>query len=534
MSLLRIEGLSVRYKDHAAISDLSLTVEPGQMVGLVGESGSGKSTAAMATIGLLSPAATQIGEIIVDGRALSGLDRRQMDALRGGLVGMIFQEPMTALNPMMRIGAQVAETIRIHKRVSRREAMKAAVAVMTRVGLDPAKIPADRYPHQLSGGQRQRVAIAIAIAAGPKLLIADEPTTALDVTTQAHIMALLRELVVQENMGLLLVSHDLGLIAETADTLVVMKDGRCVESGPAQDVMNRPTHAYTQMLLGKARYAPVRPPVVAVEGPPLLEVEAIVRTYPGQWAGFRRAPGKRAVDDVSFVVRRGETVGLVGESGSGKSTLLRTVLGLDAPQAGAVRLHGETLSGAKGLTLRRLRRNVQAVFQDPYGSFDPRYTVEHIVAEPLFLLDDKPGGKERRRLVEAALEQVGLNATHVDRYPHEFSGGQRQRLAIARALIVQPDLVVLDEAVSALDVSIRADILDLLAELSARLGLAYLFVSHDLSVMRAVTDRLLVMHDGRIVEQGATADVIAAPSHPYTASLLAATPDLERALAGKA
>ena len=343
-------------------------------------------------------------------------------------------------------------------------------------------------------------------------------------------MALLRGLVADEGMGLLFVSHDLALVAENAARIVVMKDGRLIESGPAGMVLREPRETYTRALLGKARHAPARTTRLDPDAPPLLEVEAVSRTYAGARRGFGRAPDKQAVIDASFVIRRGETVGLVGESGSGKSTLLRTVLALDAPQAGEVRLLGQSLSHARGAGLRNLRRQVQAVFQDPSGSFDPRHRVERIVAEPLHLLDTPPTWLERRKRIEAALEQVGLGAGTADRYPHEFSGGQRQRIAIARALIVEPALVVLDEAVSALDVSIRADILDLLAALSDRLGLAYLFVSHDLTVMRAVTDRLLVMQAGRIVEQGSTAEVIAAPKHPYTAALLAATPDLDRAL----
>ncbi len=521
MSLLGVDRLTVRYAGHSAVAELSLTLAAGEIVGIVGESGSGKSTAALAIIGLLPDSATTEGEVRIDGAALSLLDDAGRDRLRGAAVGMVFQEPMTALNPLMTIRAQVAETIRLHKGVTRRAAARAAERVLDGVGLPADRVPPDRYPHQLSGGQRQRVAIAIAIAAGPRLLIADEPTTALDVTTQAHIMALLRRLVADEGMGLLLVSHDLALVAECADRVIVMKDGRAVEEGPARDVLRAPRHEYTRALLGKLRHVPARAAPPAVEAP-LLEVDGIRRVY---------GRDKVAVDGASFVVRRGETLGIVGESGSGKTTLLRTVLALDRPQAGDVRLHGQSLTLARGRDLRRLRRDIQAVFQDPYGSFDPRHRIGRIVAEPLHLLDAPPGAAERRDRVAAALAQVGLTAAHAERYPHEFSGGQRQRIAIARALIVEPALIVLDEAVSALDVSIRADVLDLLADLSTRLGIAYLFVSHDLSVMRAVADRLVVMHEGRIVEQGPTAEIMAAPRDSYTASLLAATPDLDRALA---
>jgi peptide/nickel transport system ATP-binding protein len=563
MSLLSVENLSVGYGDHTAIAELSLTLEPGKVLGLVGESGSGKSTASLAVIDLLPENAARGGTIMLDGVPLPVGDEAAMNALRGGTIGMVFQEPMTALNPMMTIGAQVAEAVQLHRRVGGREARALSAAVLERVGLPAATIPPTRYPHELSGGQRQRVAIAIAIAGGPRLLIADEPTTALDVTLQAQIMQLLRSLVA-EGMALLLISHDLALVAENADAIVVMKDGRAVESGPVREVLGAPQHGYTRRLLERMRHVPVRKllpgtgrgtgaaggggaPQTTVslaephlhhpsDGPPpragedvLLEVSSLRRVYPSR-NPFSAKGGKIALDDASFVVRRGESVGVVGESGSGKTTLLRAVLALDRPQGGDVRLNGRSITSARGAALRALRRDVQAVFQDPYGSFDPRHRIERVVAEPLVLLDPPLGAAERRRRVEAALEKVGLQAGHADRFPHEFSGGQRQRIAIARALIVEPALVVLDEAVSALDVSVRAGILDLLADLSDRLGLAFLFVSHDLSVMRAITDRLLVMQAGRIVEQGATAEVMAAPQHPYTASLLAATPDLERAL----
>jgi len=522
MSLLSIEGLTVAYGGQVAVRDVSLAVAPGEIIALVGESGSGKSTVALAAMGLLPGSATTGGRITVAGQALDRLGPRDLDRLRGRTVSMIFQEPLTALNPAMRIGAQVAEAIRLHGRVSRREADARAGEVLARVGLPAEVAPPSRYPHELSGGQRQRVAIAIAIAAGPDLLIADEPTTALDVTTQAHVLALLRRLVAEDGMGLLLVSHDLAVVAGMADRIFVMKDGALVEEGPAAGLLADPRQPYTRTLVASARHRPARaaPP----ESAPLLEVCGV----------SRRHGALLAVDDASFTVGRGETVGLVGESGSGKTTLLRTILALDPPQAGDVLLGGESIVQARGAALRRLRRNVQAVFQDPGGSLDPRHRVERIVAEPLHLLDQRIDPAERRRRVEQALGQVGLSGADADRFPHQFSGGQRQRIAIARALIVEPALVVLDEAVSALDVSVRAGILDLLADLSARLGLSYLFVSHDLAMMRHVADRLVVLRKGRIVEQGRTADILARPAHAYTAELLAATPDLDAALARRA
>jgi len=522
MSLLTIKELSVIYGGQPAVRDLSLTVAPGEIVALVGESGSGKSTVALAAMGLLPGSAATNGTVEVTGHDLASLADRDLDRLHGGTVSMIFQEPLTALNPAMRIGAQVAEAIRLHTRLPRQEAAARAAEVLARVGLPAEVAPPSRYPHELSGGQRQRVAIAIAIAAGPALLIADEPTTALDVTTQAHIIALLRRLVVEDGMGLLLVSHDLAVVAEVADRIVVMKDGTLQEEGATAAVLAAPREAYTRALIASARHVPAR--VTPKEGTPLLEVRGVTR----------RHGALLAVDDASFTVGRGETVGLVGESGSGKTTLLRTILALDPPQAGDVLLAGESIVRARGKALKRLRRDIQAVFQDPGGSLDPRHRVGRIIAEPLHLLDTRIDTTERRRKVEQALGQVGLAGADADRFPHQFSGGQRQRIAIARALIVEPSLVVLDEAVSALDVSIRAGILDLLADLSARLGLSYLFVSHDLAMMRNVADRLVVLRQGRIVEQGRTADILARPAHAYTAELLAATPDLDAAIADHA
>ena len=529
MSLLDIRNLHVAYRGAPALENVSLTVAPGEIVGLIGESGSGKSTLALAAMGLLPEDAAVTGTILLDGAEPAALPERARDALRGGVAGMIFQEPATALNPAMTIGAQVAETIRLHRRTGRREAARQAAATLARVGLDPGRIPPTRYSHQLSGGQRQRVAIAIAIASGPKLLIADEPTTALDVTTQAEVLALLRALVAGTGMGLLFVSHDLAVVAGIADRIVVMRHGAIVEQGPVRDVLHSPQASYARTLVKRARHVPRRRSTPQAEA--VLEVDGLIRTHPGSRSGLRRARPFRAVDDVSFTVRRGETLGIVGESGSGKTTLLRAVLGLDAIQAGSVRLAGQRLDDARGPARRAWRRQVQAVFQDPVASFDPRHSVERIVAEPLHLRDVPPGRDERRHLIETALTQVGLDPAFADRLPHRLSGGQRQRVAIARALVIEPSLIVLDEAVSALDVSIRADILDLLAALSDGLGVSYLFVSHDLGVMRAVADRLLVMQAGRIVERGETLALMADPHHPYTRALIAATPDLDRELA---
>jgi len=535
MSVLSLRNLSVRYGAHQAIAGLSLEVAAGEIVGLIGESGSGKSTAALAAIGLLPDRASVEGAAILDGHDWATLDAVRGDALRGRVAGMIFQEPLTALNPIMSIGAQVAEAVRQSSGLAGRAARAEARTLLARVGLDPDRVPPGRFPHQLSGGQRQRVGIAMAIAGKPKLLIADEPTTALDVTTQAQVMDLIVRLVREEGMGLLLVSHDLGLVGQVADRIAVMRAGELVEQGTARAVLTDPRAAYTVGLLEKAGHRPLRAHDIGPAETPVLAVSGLLRTYPGQRLGmWRRSAPLRAVDDISFHVAAGETVGIVGESGSGKSSLLRCILGLDQPQAGQVLLAGQSVHAAHGAVLRAVRRQMQAVFQDPAGSFNPRQRVETIVAEPLHLLDPPPTGALRRARVEQALVRVGLLPADAERYPHQFSGGQRQRIALARALIVEPRLVVLDEAVSALDVSIRAEILDLMARLSAELGLAYLFVSHDLSVMRAVTDRVLVIQQGRIVEQGPTALVLSAPQHPYTAQLLAATPELDRVVAGLA
>ncbi len=525
MSLLRIERLSVAYDGVAAVSGLSLTIAPGEIVALVGESGSGKSTVALATIDLRPASADREGQILVNGRDLRDLPPREGDRLRGASVSMIFQEPATALNPRMRIGAQVREALRIHNTVPRHDLARRSDELLERVGLPANVVSPRRFPHQLSGGQRQRVAIAMAIAAGPALLVADEPTTALDVTTQAHVLALLRRLVAEDGMALLLVSHDLAVVAEIADRIVVMKDGVAIEEGKTADVLSNPRAEYTRRLIANTRHVPVRPDNHGSQ--PLLSVRDLRRIY--------HSPDgdKIAVDNASFEVRRGETVGLIGESGSGKTTLLRAVLGLDAPQGGQVLLDGTDITTARGSALRTLRRKIQAVFQDPGASLDPRFRIERVVAEPLHLINQRIDRRERRRRVERALEDVGLQPSDADRYPHEFSGGQRQRIAIARALVIEPALVVLDEAVSALDVSVRADILDLLASLSERLGVAYLLVSHDLALMGRIADRLIVLKDGKIVEQGPTQQVIASRMHPYTAALLAATPDLNTALADR-
>jgi peptide/nickel transport system ATP-binding protein len=531
MSLLDIRGLKLSIGDVGILHGIDLSVDAGQVLGVIGESGSGKSMSALSVMQLLPPASTSAGRILLDGADLLQKSEREMCTIRGRDIGMVFQEPMTALDPLKTIGDQVAETIWVHGEMSRREALAEADRVLDRAGLPRDLYPRDRFPHELSGGQRQRVVIASAIALRPKLLIADEPTTALDVTTQARILELLQRLVDEDGMGLIFITHDLAVVAGLADNVAVMRRGEVVEAGPTAEVFRTLSHPYTRQLFAASSHVPARDPSLP-GGEPVLVVDNLVRDYriPGRHL-FAPSGAFRAVDGVSFRIERGENVGLVGESGSGKSTLARAVMALEPAQGGSIVIDGTPLDDRDLKT----RRKLQVVFQDPYGSFDPRQRVDTLVTEPFHLLGaDAPRGEERRQRVDVALTNVGLGPADAHKYIHEFSGGQRQRIAIARALIIEPSLIILDEAVSALDVSIRAQILDLLAELSDRLAISYLFISHDLSVVRSITDRVLVMKNGKIVESGRTEEVFANPQHPYTRELLAATPNLERALAGSA
>jgi peptide/nickel transport system ATP-binding protein len=532
--LLSVQSLSVEIDEAAVLKRLSFAVERGEVLGLVGASGSGKSMTALALMQLLPPRARQSGAVRLEGVELGGMRASEVQQIRGRQIGMVFQEPMSALNPSMRIGDQVAETVLLHGAASAARARVMAREALDAVGLTGTQGALDRYPHQLSGGQRQRVAIAIAIVLGPALLIADEPTTALDVSTQAQVLELLRDLARSRRMGLLLVSHDLAVIAQYTDRVVVMQAGEIVDQCVTTPTLQNLRHPCAKALLAAAVLAPKRPAsgAAAAAVAPLaavLEVRGVVRDYALPRRSLWRAAGAfRAVDHATLTIHPGETVGLVGESGSGKSSLLRAILGLEPLQAGEVHLLGECLSRATGRTQRRLRRSLQAVFQDPYGSFDPRWSVERLVSEPFHLLDVPPSAAERRRRVATVLEQVGLSPGDASRRAHEFSGGQRQRIAIARALITEPAVVVFDEAVSALDVLVRAQILELLADLSERLRLAYLFVTHDLAVLRAIADRVYVMQRGRIVEEGPTLRLLTAPEHAYTKTLVAATPRLAR------
>ena len=559
MSLLEIEKVSLDIGGTPILKDVDLSIAAGEVMGLVGESGSGKSMTALAVMRLLPQAARASGRILFDGADLLAATEDRMNALRGDDIGMVFQEPMTALNPLKTIGEQVAEGIRWHTGANRTDAEAQARRMLDRVGLPAERFPLTRYPHELSGGQRQRVVIAIACALKPKLLIADEPTTALDVVLQAQILELLRDLVDENRMGLLLISHDLAVVTEMADRITILRGGEVMEAGDTAQTLSAQEHPYTRQLAQASMHVPERPkrsPPSPLRGGsigeadrgggrgdvldsprtehsgPLLSVQNITRDYPGHRTSlFHKPPPTRAVDDVSFSLGEGQSVALVGRSGCGKSTLARMILALDEPTSGTIAFRSETITGRDQASLRSARRDMQVVFQDPYGSFDPRRTVEWLVAEPLHLLDRKPGKTERRELVSQALHEVGLKPADMHKYPHEFSGGQRQRISIARAIITRPKLVVADEPVSALDVSIRAQVLDLFADLNQKLGVAYLFITHDLTVARAITDDVMVMHEGRIVEAGRTAEILSHPQSDAAKALVDAAPDLHRAIA---
>ncbi|MCC7271919.1 MAG: ABC transporter ATP-binding protein [Alphaproteobacteria bacterium] len=529
-AILRLEDLAIGLPPGAdrshAVAGLSLEIAPDEVVCLVGESGSGKSLTAHAVMGLLPKGLPVSGRIHFEGRDVLTLPERERRRLRGARMAMIFQEPMAALHPIMRIGDQIAEVFRFHGRPDRGGTR--VLDLLESVGLpDPPLIRRAR-PFELSGGQRQRAMIAMALALDPVLLIADEPTTALDVTTQAQILALLRTIRARRAMAMLLITHDIGVVAEMADRVAVMHEGRLVESGPAEAVLGRPAHAYTRRLLAAVPRLAPRPHRGEALGETVLSADRIAKRYATRGGVLRPRRVVQAVADASFALRRGETLGIVGESGSGKSTLARILVRLLGADAGTVRLAGVegNLLALGGRRLKPVRRRIQMVFQDPFASLNPRRKVHQIVAQGLLAHGVDPGTARQR--VDELLRLVGLDPAAAERFPNEFSGGQRQRIGIARALALEPEVLVADEPVSALDVSIQAQVLALLAEIRDELALAMLFITHDLRVAAQLCDRVAVMRRGEIVEIGATADVLFAPRHEYTRLLLASVPGRAR------
>jgi peptide/nickel transport system ATP-binding protein len=533
--LLEVQGLAVEFHTAGgavhAVRGVDWHVDGGEVLAILGESGSGKSVSAAAVMNLIDspPGYVTAGRILYRGQDLLTMPAEARRGINGRKIAMIFQDPLAHLNPVYSVGWQIAETMTAHGAASGAQARARAIELLRRVGIpEPERRVAD-YPHQFSGGQRQRVMIAIALALRPELLIADEPTTALDVTVQAQILALLQELQAETGMGLILITHDLGVVAELADRVAVMHDGRIVETGPVRRVYRTPEHPYTRRLMaaipGRTGRAGASGSAAAAE-PPLLCVGGLAKHYEVTTGLLRRRTGTtvRAVDSVSFDLHAGETLGLVGESGSGKSTLVRALLRLEEPTAGSAHYRGRDVFALPPRQLLQLRRRIQVVFQDPYASLNPRMTVAGIIAEPWSIHRDVLPKRQWPGRVCELLEQVGLAPEHARRYPHQFSGGQRQRIAIARALALQPEVIICDEAVSALDVSIQAQVIALLAELRRTFGLAYIFIAHDLPVVRHFADRVMVMHRGRIVEQGPTEEIFERPQHPYTRALLAASP----------
>jgi microcin C transport system ATP-binding protein len=522
MSLIEVENLTVAFGERRVVEDVSFTLDRGETLALVGESGSGKSLTALSLLRLLPPGAVATGQIRIDGRDVLGMPERELRNLRGGKAGMIFQEPMTSLNPLHRIGRQVAEAVSLHTKATLpRDALRRrAMTLLEQAGFPDATHRLDAFPHQLSGGQRQRVMIAIALANDPALLIADEPTTALDVTIEAQILALLDAQKAARGLGLLLITHDLGIVQQHADRVAVMKAGRIVETGEVGQLFARPQHPYTRMLL--AAEPKGGPPPLPPNPAPVIAAESVGVHFAIRRGVLRRAQGHvRAVDDVSLVVRQGETVGLVGESGSGKTSMGFAMLGLEHAE-GRILFEGQDIAHLPERRLRAMRADMQIVFQDPFGSLSPRMTVEEIVAEGLRVHERGLTAAQRHAKVAAALAEVGLPENALERYPHEFSGGQRQRIAIARAMVLEPRFVVLDEPTSALDRSVQTQIVDLLRRLQADHGLAYLFISHDLRIVRALAHRIIVLRRGRVVEEGPAEEIFENPQQDYTQALIAA------------
>ena len=551
--VLSVRNLTTAFRTDGSwrpvVRNVSFDVSAGETLAIVGESGSGKSVTSLSVMRLLAPKSSRIeGEVVLNGRNLLDLSEKAMRGVRGNEVSMIFQEPMTSLNPIFTIGRQISEVLTRHKGMTKSAARAETIRMLERVRIPNAAARFDEYPHQFSGGMRQRVMIAMALASRPKLLIADEPTTALDVTIQGQILDLIKELQDEEGMAVLFITHDMGVVAEIADRTVVMFRGDAVETGPTADIFHRGQHPYTRALLSavprlgsmEGEAAPLRFPVVdtatgVITAPPapaalpgrsqpVLQVRNLVTRFPVRSGLFNRQTGAvHAVENISFDLRQGETLALVGESGCGKSTTGRSVMRLIEPSSGEIQLDGFDVRKLDAVELQRMRKSVQMIFQDPFSSLNPRMTVGQAVAEP-FLKHKLGGVREAAEKTDYLLERVGLSASMKNRYPHEFSGGQRQRIAIARALSLDPKVIVADESVSALDVSIKAQVCNLLMDLQESLDLAFLFISHDMAVVERVSHRVAVMYLGEIVEIGPRAAVFENPQHPYTKKLMAAVP----------
>ncbi len=531
MAVLKVENVTVTFDTPDgvidAVSGVSMTVERGETVAIVGESGSGKSQVMMAAMGLLAINGRAEGSVRFGEDEILNAPARRMNLIRGSRIAMIFQEPMTSLDPLYTIESQLTAPLRAHAGLSRAKARARALELLDLVRIPEPARRLKAYPHELSGGQRQRVMIAMALSNSPDLIIADEPTTALDVTIQAEILALLAELQARLETAILFITHDLGLVKAFADRVYVMRAGRVVEEGPTTRVFEAPRSEYTRMLLDAEPDGAKHPP--SDDAPLLLEAKGVRVTFP-VGDGFLRRPRRfTAVDGVDVALRRGQTIGVVGESGSGKSTLGRALLRLQ-PSEGRITYAGRDLSDRTPAEMTQLRRELQLVFQDPYGSLSPRMTVGEIVTEGLLIHEPQTGRRARAVRAAEALEAVGLSAVMRNRFPHEFSGGQRQRIAIARAMVLSPSVVVLDEPTSALDRSVQKQVIRLLRDLQTRLALSYVFISHDLAVIRAVADHVLVMKDGRVVEEGATSAVFNAPQTAYTRDLMRAAFDLSSLL----